>query len=54
MTAGILGGLAIWGLVTGVIVAMFRFASQLVLDTFFSVLMGAGITMCIFEVSFLV
>jgi len=49
MTAGILGGLAIWGLVTGVIVAMFRFASQLVLDTFFSVLMGAGITMCIFE-----
>lgn len=37
---------------TGVIVAMFRFASQLVLDTFFTVLMGAGISACMYEVSF--
>jgi len=50
VVGGILTGLAIWGLVTGVIMAMFRFASQLVLDSFFTLLMGAGISACLYEV----
>jgi hypothetical protein len=50
VAGGILTGLAIWGLVTGVIMAMFRFASQLVLDSFFTLLMGAGISACLYEV----
>jgi hypothetical protein len=50
VTGGILGILAIYALITGVIVAMFRFASQLVVDIFFTILMGAGISSCIYEV----
>ena len=50
VAGGILTGLAIWGLVTGVIMAMFRFASQLVLDSFFTLLMGAFISSCLYEV----
>ena len=50
VAGGILTVLAIWGLVTGVIVAMFRFASQLVLDSFFTLLMGVFISSSLYEV----